>query len=162
MAIGIKMGLLKVKKMDFFGNHKLWALRQLELADGEHVATCSFKLDLRMTTELNNVKLYFQFDDDDRDYLRVIPIPSADASEYCLIFRQRTVNLLSLATAIEIPLIYQTSAGSRDLITNGFCTGQIPNVKVHFIETKTNIIDSSVEFRSYTIFCLKEDFWECL
>lgn len=47
-------------------------------------------------------------------------------------------------------------------MTNGNVTGRIPEVKIHYIEQKTNINDESIEFRSYSVFFMRPDFWKVM
>lgn len=47
----------------------------------------------------------------------------------------------------------------NDYFGDGKVTGRVPDVKIHYIESKTNLNEKRTEFRSYCVFHLREDFW---
>lgn len=76
--------------------------------------------------------------------------------------RQRSISILSVQSRFETKLVTQTSFREKDCIRNGFCTGTIPEVKIHYIETKTKLQDESNEYISYCVFLLRADFWRIM
>lgn len=161
-AVGVRP-LTKARMFDLINDQFIWLVREID-----DIQQGSFKLTLACSEEeFKDNRRYFQLSNTDQDFFGVVPVDEqnpTDPTRYCLVFRQRSISLLSVASRLETKLVQQTSFREEDCMSRGYCTGKIPNVKIHYIETKTKLDKNTnmPEYRSYCVFFLREDFWDAM
>jgi alkyl hydroperoxide reductase subunit AhpF len=75
--------------------------------------------------------------------------------------RKQSISILNLANDTEFKLVIIPQAHELDFFEHCFVTGEIPEVKLHYFE-QVHKEEGKLNYRSYNIFDLHADFWQCL
>ena len=154
-AVGIRQ-FNKVSRFGVIGS-KLWVIKAFEDRKG-----ISFKFDLN-TSAIDEKTDYKEIITSDAKDFNVWPVADAEnAIRYAFVFRKRSVNLLHVETGYEIKLVLLLSNGDEDCISGGFIKGTIPNVELHYFESKMDFRGEKINQRFYNIFKMHPDFWTAL
>ena len=158
-AVGAKP-LSGVVRFDVFGK-KLFIIREL-LNNFHFMSVRCDVLDLETQVEkFANQKNFQEILETETDFIRIVPVPDSVGrrAKIYIIFRQQSVFLLHSGTAKETLLIKHEYNNVEDNLSQGFVTGQIPNVKLHYFEHATNQITMQTKYHTYNVYDMDEKFW---